>query len=203
MEKDANYFAVGLFVSIALVALVGFMIWLAGAHGGANYKRYTVYFTDPVTGLNDEAAVNYKGVQVGKVIKMRITDDAPDVVKVDIEVKDKTPIAGATQAKLAMQGITGTSTIELATDKNDKTAPKRVDGEEYPILKGQGSALSKFFDGLPQVGNQLQSTLSSLEEFSRSGAKTAESFRDLADKLKDDPSQIIHGPNRKGVEIPK
>jgi phospholipid/cholesterol/gamma-HCH transport system substrate-binding protein len=203
MEKDANYFAVGLFVSIALLVLVGFLIWLMGVHTSGRYDRYTVYFKDPVSGLTDKGVVRYMGVDVGKVVALRLTDDHPEIVKVDIEVKEKTPVAGGTEAKIAMQGITGTSSIELSTDRNDKTKPKIIAGEKYPVLEGKGSALSKFFDGLPQVGNQLQTTLSSIDEFSRGSTKMVESIRDLADKLKEDPSQIIHGPNHKGVEIPK
>jgi phospholipid/cholesterol/gamma-HCH transport system substrate-binding protein len=203
MEKDANYFAVGLFVSITLVVLVGFLIWLMGVHTTGHYDRYTVYFTDPVSGLTDKGVVRYMGVDVGKVIGMRFADNHPEIVKVDIEVKEQTPVAGGTEAKIAMLGITGTSSIELATDRNDKTKPKIIEGEKYPVLKGEGSALSKFFGDLPQVGNQLQSTLGTIDDFSRSSTKMVDSIRDLADKLKEDPSQIIHGPNHKGVEIPK
>ena len=47
MEKEANYFTVGVFVSVTLLALVGFSIWLAGVHDLGHHDRYTVYFTDP------------------------------------------------------------------------------------------------------------------------------------------------------------
>jgi len=59
MEKNANYFTVGLFVSISLLALVGFIIWLAGAHHFGRYDRYTIYFTDPISGLSEDATVRY------------------------------------------------------------------------------------------------------------------------------------------------
>jgi len=65
MEKEANYFTVGVFVSVTLLALVGFSIWLAGVHDFGHHDRYTVYFTEPVSGLNDESVVKYKGVEVG------------------------------------------------------------------------------------------------------------------------------------------
>lgn len=203
MEKDANYFAVGLFVSISLVALVGFLIWLAGMSGGGNMNRFTIYFTDSVSGLSDEGIVKYKGVDVGKVLNMRLAEDRFDVVKVDIEVKDTTPIGASTEAKIAMQGITGQSTIELATASGDRAPPRVVEGEKYPVLKGSGSAMSRFMDELPQVANQLQTTLSAIDAFSRGSTKMVESMRDLADTLKEDPSQVLHGPSHKGVVIPK
>ena len=42
-----------------------------------------------------------------------------------------------------------------------------------------------------------------VDDLSREGSRTAGSIRGLADKLKEDPSQIINPPTRKGVEIPK
>src|ERR1043166_3293080 len=50
MERDAKYFTIGAFVSLTLLALVGFSIWLAGVHDFARHTRYTIYFTDPVSG---------------------------------------------------------------------------------------------------------------------------------------------------------
>src|SRR4030095_6852893 len=67
MEKNANYFIVGLFVSLALLALVGFTIWLMGAGDFSQKQRYTIYFTDTVSGLVNEAVVKYQGVNVGRI----------------------------------------------------------------------------------------------------------------------------------------
>jgi phospholipid/cholesterol/gamma-HCH transport system substrate-binding protein len=203
MEKDANYFAVGVFVSVTVLALVGFMIWLAGVHTTGDYTRYTILFTDPVSGLVDEAVVKYKGVDVGKVLDMRIAPERADLVKVDIEVKEETPVRAGTLAKVELQGITGVSYIELETDRGDTAAPRRAGNEAYPVLKGRGSALTRFFDDMPEMTRKFEAAVSAIEEFSRSGAKTVDSVQSLTDKLKEDPSQIINPPNHRGVEIPK
>src|SRR5215831_8341515 len=107
MEKDARYFTVGVFVSLALLALVGFSIWLAGVHDFAHHERYTIYFTDPVSGLDQEATVKYKGVEVGKILKLRLSPERNDLVKVDIEVRGETPVRDHTLATVAIQGVTG------------------------------------------------------------------------------------------------
>ena len=203
MEKDANYFVVGLFVSLCVVGLVGFLIWLAGAHHTGHYNRYTVYFTDPVSGLSKEGMVKYKGVEVGKILGMRLTPERNDLIKVDIEVKDNTPVRAGTQAKIAYEGIAGQSSIDLATENGDTAPPRQVPDEKYPVLKGSGSPFSHFVDDLPKISSNLQTTLTSVGEFSKGSTKMVESIRDLADKLKEDPSQILHGPSHKGVEIPK
>ena len=184
--------------------------WLAAlrgqpvrVHANGRYDRYTVYFTDPISGVYNEAVVKYKGVDVGKVVALRLTPDRSDLIKVDIEVKDSTPIRAGTTAKVEMQGVTGQSYIELSTERADDKPPLQVADETYPVLKGSGSQLAKFIDDLPKVSKDLQTALSAIDQFSRGSLKMVESIRGLADKLKDDPSQIIRGPSRKGVEIPK
>ncbi len=203
MEKDAHYFRVGVFVSTALLCLGGFIIWLMGSHGFKHYDRYTVYFTDPVSGLNDDGIVKYKGVDVGKIVDIRISPERSNLVKVDVEVEGGTPVRAGTKAEIQMQGITGQSYIELATESLDGKPPPRMPDERYPVLQGSGSQLAKFFNDMPALSKQLITSLGAMSEFSRSGAKTADSIRALTDQLKEDPSQIIKGPSNKGVVIPK
>jgi len=203
MEKEANYFTIGVFVSLTLLALVGFLIWLAGVHDFGHHRRYTVYFTDPVNGLNDEAVVTYKGVEVGKVLELRLSPTRKDLVKVDIEVKDDTPVRAGTKASIGVRGLIGVSYVQLATDNADPSPPPSLPDEKYPVLRGTGSKLDKFFDDLPQVSQHLMTTLSGIDDLTRQGTKTADSIRGLSDKLTMNPSQIISSPSHEGVKIPK
>jgi len=203
MEKDAKYFTVGVFVSVTIIALVGFSIWLAGVHDLARHERYTIYFTEPVSGLDQEATVKYKGVEVGKILGLRLTPERNDLVKVDVEVREETPVRDKTLATIAVQGLTGSSYIDLATPNNDEAPPPKVDGEKYPVVKGQGSQFDKFLETVPQLSSQFQTTLSAVDDLSKEGAKMADSVRGLADKLKENPAQIISPPSHKGVEVPK
>lgn len=116
MEKDARYFIVGLVVSIGMIALVGFVLWLAGTHESQDREMYTVYFTDPVSGLKEGASVQYRGVEVGKVLGVRLSNSREDLIKVDIAVKEATPIGQSTTASLEMFGITGLVYMELTTE---------------------------------------------------------------------------------------
>jgi phospholipid/cholesterol/gamma-HCH transport system substrate-binding protein len=203
MEKEAHYFVVGLFVTLSLLAVVAFTVWLAGSHGFTQYDRYTVYFTDPVGGLNEDGAVRYKGVEVGKILALRLSPERSDLVKVDIEVKARTPVRTNTSAKIQSQGIAGSTYIDLDTPNLKANPPEKPADERYPVLKGTGNQLSELIEGLPALSHQLEGTLSAVTDFSRNGAKAAESIKGLADVLKEDPSRIIHNNSRQGVEIPK
>jgi ABC-type transporter Mla subunit MlaD len=122
---------------------------------------------------------------------------------VDIEVKNAAPVHALTKAQIALQGVTGQKYIELTTEAGDTQPPQRLPGERYPVLKGSGSETDKFMDNLPRLSQQFTTTLSSLDGMAHGGANMADSIRALADKLKEDPSQILRSPPNKGVEIPK
>ncbi len=155
MERNAHYFIVGLFVSACLAGGIAFLIWLAGTHDTRHYDRYTIYFTDAVTGLNQGANVQYKGVQVGKVLKIRISGERNDLIKVDIEVSENTPVRSGTTASLATLGVTGLVFIQLTTEPGDQAPPKRLPEERYPVLEGSGTQLSKLFEDIPSINKQV------------------------------------------------
>ena len=155
MEKNSHYFTIGLFVSISFLALIVFVIWLTGTHDSRNYKRYTVYFHDAVSGLQNGANVQYRGIDVGRVRDVRLAASQTDLIKVDIEVDETTPISQGSDASLATLGITGLAFITITTPDDDKRPPKRVEGERYPVINGKGTQLSKLFQDIPQISKQV------------------------------------------------
>lgn len=165
MEKDARYFIVGLLVSIGLIALVMFTIWLAGTQDTKNRETYTVYFTDPVSGLNKGASVQYRGVEVGKVLSIRLSDDREDLIKVDIAVDETTPIRGTTKATLALLGITGLVYVELTTEPGDTKPPRNIEGEEHPVLEGSGTQVAKILQDIPKITQEILEVAEKLNQF--------------------------------------
>lgn len=223
MEKDAHYFLVGLFVTISVTALVGFLIWLAaGPHNGGKPQRYTVYFTDSVSGLEEGASVEYMGVEVGKILKMGLSPEHPNLVKVDIEVDGATPVRSKTYATLDTRGITGLVNLELVTASDDKDPPPRREGEKYPVLYGAPSKWTKTMQDLSVITDQLRDvatkvndflskknmtsldqSITNVEKMSQDMQGMAESIKRTSEKLDRDPSQILYRPSPRGVEIPK
>jgi phospholipid/cholesterol/gamma-HCH transport system substrate-binding protein len=76
MEREANYTAVGAFV--LLIATLGgfFVYWYAGSGDAREYRRYEIYFEGSVSGLIRGSTVRYLGVDVGRVIDIRIDNPA-------------------------------------------------------------------------------------------------------------------------------
>jgi phospholipid/cholesterol/gamma-HCH transport system substrate-binding protein len=153
MEKNSHYFIIGIFVSISLVGLALFTIWLAGTHDNRNYKRYTIYFHDAVSGLKSSAIVQYRGVDVGRVMDVRLSPERNDLI--NVEVSSDTPIFKSTEASLAQQGMTGIVFIDLSTKEGDTTPPVAIEGELYPVIAGRGTQLSKLFQDVPAITSRI------------------------------------------------
>jgi phospholipid/cholesterol/gamma-HCH transport system substrate-binding protein len=163
MEKDGRYFIVGLFVSAALAALFCFTVWLAGPHEKKNYVFYTVEFTDPVSGLAQGSAVEYKGVRVGEVLKLRLVPECFNLVRVDIGVSRQAPVRAHTRVSLKSQGLTGGTSIEMETDDADNEKPPTVRGEPYPVLEGHGSDLYRILADVAAVAASAKNIAEKLD----------------------------------------
>lgn len=164
MERDAKYFRVGLFVVITTIALSVFTMWVAGTYDIRSYDRYTIYYTTAVTGLAEGALVRYQGMQVGNVTAIRLSDEQQNLIKVDIKIKEGTPVRGGSVAMLGMTGVTGVAFIDIQTHKNDQSTPRQMDGEEYPVIDGKSSQLAELFKNVPEITQNLLSLSKKLND---------------------------------------
>ncbi len=155
MEKNASYFAVGVFVTATMMGIFLFLIWLASPHDERSYDYYTVVFKDSISGLEAGANVEYKGVKVGKVIRLRLSTEDIEQVDVDIAVDKTAPVRAHTKAELVTQGITGLVRVSLATENSDTDKPVARPGEKYPVLQGEGSRLYKALEDLPDITDKI------------------------------------------------
>jgi phospholipid/cholesterol/gamma-HCH transport system substrate-binding protein len=157
MERDANYTAVGAFVLLVATMAGLFVYWYAGSSDARDYVRYEMYFEGSVSGLNRGSTVRYLGVDVGRVVAIRIDKRASDRVQVISDIDSLTPISNETLASLSMQGVTGLLYIDLlATDKNKGRMPS-VPSETYPVIDTVQSNFDRLLASLPDlVGRATQ-----------------------------------------------
>ena len=113
METRANYVLIGAFTILATVCLLLFALWAAKFSSDRNWREYQVIFNEPVTGLTEGGGVQYNGIAVGTVDKLRLdAEDARRVIAL-LKVKADTPVKVDTKAKLAFIGLTGVAQISL------------------------------------------------------------------------------------------
>ena len=86
MEREANYVAVGAFVLLVVTMAALFVYWYSDGRDQRNYTRYEVYFDGSVSGLTEGGQVRYLGVDVGRVVRIRVDQRAADRVQVIVDV---------------------------------------------------------------------------------------------------------------------
>ena len=151
MEREANYTAVGAFV-LRIVTMAGlFVYWYAGSSDARDYKRYEIYFEGSVSGLNRGSTVRYLGVEVGKVVAIRIDKRAADRVQVIADIDSQAPISRDTLASLSLQGVTGLLYIDLLANADLKRKMESVPSEQYPVIDSVQSNFDLFLASLPDL----------------------------------------------------
>src|SRR4029077_1469590 len=113
VTSKKTYIRIGLFVVVLTTALIWGTLWLSAGGAPGEFDFYTTYMNESVSGLSPDAALTYRGVNVGKVREITIDPNNPNRVRLLLQVKHGVPIKQDTEATLAMQGLTGLATIDL------------------------------------------------------------------------------------------
>jgi len=120
METRAKHITVGAFVLSSVLAITFFVFWLARFQGEAKYYDYFVRFSGSVSQLRIDSTVLFGGIPVGRVIDVRIDPENSELARVDLAVREGTPIRIDSQATLELQGIAGGVIVQIS--RGTKTA---------------------------------------------------------------------------------
>lgn len=161
MENRAHAFAAGLFVILFSVALAMAVKWFSSE--GVSYDHYfLVSDGGSVSGLNPEASVRYRGVNVGKVEDIYFDLKNMRNIIVRIAVSNKVKLPQNIYAQLASQGITGLAYIELNDDILEAGADKLEPGMRIPLRSSLIEALSDSLEDMLKNSNEAIRRLNSL-----------------------------------------
>ena len=131
MENRAHALAAGVFTLVLVAALVAAAFWIRGEPIAQD--AYVLHSRGSVSGLNAQADVRYRGVEVGKVERIRFDQDDPRTILVDVSVRGGTPLTRGTYAQLAAQGITGLSYVQLEDDGSSGALRDPADPQQARI----------------------------------------------------------------------
>lgn len=164
METKAHHVLIGAFILLTALAALLFGAWVAKVSFDAEFTEYDVLFNDPVTGLGKGALVNFNGIQVGEVRRLRLDAADPTRVLARIRVDAATPVKADTSARLTYTGLTGVVVIELVVGKAD-AAPLAVPPDaEVGVILAQPSALQEL---MSEGGNVLVRLTEALDRVSK------------------------------------
>jgi phospholipid/cholesterol/gamma-HCH transport system substrate-binding protein len=159
MENRAHALAAGLFTLLLGALLVAAAFWIRG-EPIAN-DRYTLHTLGSVSGLNAQADVRYRGVEVGKVESIGFDPKDPRTILVEVSVRAGTPLTRGAYAQLAAQGITGLSYVQLEDDGS--SAELRTPGSGDQRIELRPSFLERFSGSGEQLIGRIAAVAVRLE----------------------------------------
>jgi phospholipid/cholesterol/gamma-HCH transport system substrate-binding protein len=144
METKVNFVIVGVFVLVLTTALIGGVLYLtSGKYYRKSYDLYQTYMTESVAGLNLNAPVKYRGVDIGRVRRIALAPGNVEQVQLTFDVERGTPIKEDTVAVLQSQGLTGIAYVELTGGRRDSPPLRAKPGEPYPVIASGPSLLNR------------------------------------------------------------
>lgn len=212
METRAHHLVIGLFTVAAMLAALGFALWLGQSATERDVTFYEVGFDSPVGGLATGNAVLFSGIRIGDVAELRLDPDDPRLVRALIRVDADITLREDTRASLALANVTGSMNITLRGGSPDRP---RLQGsrDDPPLLRAEPSALGSLLAdgetlmvGLNQLINnanrllsqenteRLERTLDNLERLSEALAGHSGelgSVMESADRLSHEASELL------------
>lgn len=161
MENKAHALAAGAFVLLVGAMLVALAIWLTRDVGVRHV--YEMSTREAVSGLQPQAAVRYRGIDVGKVVQIGFDPQTTGNALVRIAVDDKAPITKSTFATLGYQGVTGLAFVQLDDDGGSQ---ERLvgDANNPPRIPMRPGLLSKLTDKGIAIMAQAQETMAQITQ---------------------------------------
>jgi phospholipid/cholesterol/gamma-HCH transport system substrate-binding protein len=111
MENKSHAFWAGLF-AIGLSVAIGLAVFWFNLDRTVRVP-YDLVSRSAVTGLTTDAAVRYRGLDVGKVQSLRFDPAHPGQIIIRILVDKHAPMTHSTFGTLALQGVTGLAFVQL------------------------------------------------------------------------------------------
>ena len=115
MENRSYALMTGVFTIALLVATVLVGLWLN--RDKTELLPYEIVTTQSIPGLNPQATVRYRGLEVGRVDEIVFDPRVTGQILIRLSVDEASPITTTTFASLGYQGVTGIAFIQLDDDR--------------------------------------------------------------------------------------
>lgn len=136
MENRSYALMTGIFTIALLVATVLIGLWLN--RDKTELRPYEIVTTNSIPGLNPQAAVRYRGLEVGRVDAIEFDPKVTGQILIRLSLDTEAPITSTTYATLGYQGVTGIAFIQLDDDRTGSPRLAERDGNppRIPLRRG-------------------------------------------------------------------
>lgn len=179
MENKSHALTAGLFTLALLAAAIWIALWFS--RDDTNYVPYQLATQQSIPGLNPQAAVRYRGFDVGRVQNISFDPQVPGQILIDINVRPDTPVTHSTFASLGYQGVTGIAYVEL-NDDGSKPQPLPSSEDKVARIEMRAGLLTALQDRGLVILEQAEKLTYQLNEFAKTENQQAiiDAFNDVS-----------------------
>ncbi|MEO8160375.1 MAG: MlaD family protein [Arenimonas sp.] len=202
METKANHVLIGAFTILVTVLTVLFALWAANYSSNKKWDQYEVVFSEAVTGLGNGGIVQYNGINVGEVTKLKLDPKDPRKVIARIRLAADTPVKIDTKAKLAFIGLTGVAQIQLSGGLPESPLLLPTADQPVPRIPTVPSALQNLSAAADDIVERIRGILSDENVARISG--TLDDIHQLSSTVagqKDDIAALIKNMREVSVQL--
>ena len=126
MENRSHALMTGIFTIALLVATVLIGLWFN--RDKTELVPYEIVTTQSIPGLNPQATVRYRGLEIGRVDEIIFDPRVTGQILIRLSVDAASPITSTTFATLGYQGVTGIAFIQLDDERTG--SPRMATGSD-------------------------------------------------------------------------
>lgn len=162
MGRNTHALMTGLFLLVLVTASVAVIYWLG--HFERQRNNYMIATRESVSGLNPESTVFFRGIAVGKVLKVEFDPNDSGIILIPIEVDKNIVLSKGVFATLRLKGVTGLTQIQLEDDgKEREPIPTGDDpGSRIPLLPSLTDRLMNSGEEILHKADRLMVALGSV-----------------------------------------
>jgi len=161
MENRSHALMTGIFTIALLVATILVGLWFN--RDKTELVPYEIVTTQSIPGLNPQATVRYRGLEVGRVDEIVFDPRVTGQILIKLSVDAASPITSTTFATLGYQGVTGIAFIQL---DDERTGSPRLatNGERIARIPLRPGLLDQLEDRGLAILEKAEKVTASLDE---------------------------------------
>ncbi|MDN4053479.1 MlaD family protein [Massilia sp. YIM B02763] len=192
MENRSHALMTGFFTIALLVAAVLVGLWLN--RDRTETHPYEIVTTQTIPGLNPQATVRYRGLEIGRVDDIVFDPKVTGQILIKLSIDEGAPVTTTTFATLGYQGVTGIAFIQLDDERTGSPLLNSDNGsvKRIPLRPGLLDQLEKrglaILEKTERITERVNDVLSKENTDKLSGAidnigKAAEAYAAIPQQL--------------------
>src|ERR1700709_445230 len=173
METRANFVLIGAFTLAVIAAAFGFVLWFQSLHATKQRSPMRIIFEGPAAGLRNGGSVNFNGIRVGEVVRVKL--DNPRRVVALAMIENNAPIRKDTLVGLEFQGLTGVAAISLKGG-DEAAPPVPLDEDGVPVLTADPAALQDVTESIRATLQNVNRIVADNQESVKNSLRNLETF---------------------------